>query len=121
MNRMHIFCNVILIFFRQIVALQGKLLTLETIFDSVTAMTTIYRQELQSIIQYTYSDMPGILNTSNTIHKNAKVLVNNHSREMPKEFNGKQVSNASIVKDKDVMDVDHDVIYDNLVLRYTYV
>ncbi|CAK9818612.1 Inhibitor of nuclear factor kappa-B kinase subunit beta [Anthophora plagiata] len=110
---------------KQISKLETELTTWETIFNSVIAMTTIYKEELKNIIQYNCDSMVEIsnkeyLNTANTVNKNVKAFPNDdESMKVSNEFSSAQFSNTSVIECREVMNVDADVIYDNLVIRYT--
>ncbi|XP_076766802.1 inhibitor of nuclear factor kappa B kinase subunit beta isoform X2 [Xylocopa sonorina] len=111
---------------RQITSLEKRLVTLETILNSVIAMTKIYHEELQNIIKHISNDMLGISskdysNPSNGACKTVKPSLNNDTRmSINNECStSNQFSNASIIRHKEIMDTDNDVIYDNLVIRNT--
>ncbi|KZC08202.1 Inhibitor of nuclear factor kappa-B kinase subunit beta [Dufourea novaeangliae] len=83
---------------KQTEKLEVVLLTLERIFDSVIAMTIVYREEFQSIMQF---------------NMNHVYSVPNEKINMPVDVYS-ETANTSTNSDN----VDN-VIYDNLVIRYT--
>lgn len=95
------------------------------IFDSVIAMKTVYCEELQSITQHLTSNAFDIsnreyLSLSTSANKATNILLYD-STEMSNEFDSSQFLNISSVKNKEKLNTENDVIYDNLVIRYTYV
>ncbi|CAL7933791.1 unnamed protein product [Xylocopa violacea] len=108
---------------RQILNLEKRLVTLETILNSVIAMTKIYHEELQNMMKYISEDMLDISskeysNPSSSACKTIKPLLKNDTRiPINNEFSSNQFSSASNIRHKEIMDTDNDVIYDNLVIR----
>ncbi|XP_043260785.1 inhibitor of nuclear factor kappa-B kinase subunit alpha-like isoform X2 [Colletes gigas] len=109
---------------KHIAKLEIELLTLERIFDSVIAMLTVYREDLQNITQCTFNRTPRIsnnelpLNTSVVTRNEIATNSRNNDTKMSNEFTGNQSSNTSI-KRSEIIDEDSNLIYDNIVLRYT--
>lgn len=85
------------------------------IFNSVIAMKTVYCEELQNITQQTLNN---VSNEKYLKNETTNILPN---IEVSNEFNSNQPLNMSTTKHQEMMDVQNDVIYDNLVIRYTYV
>ena len=101
--------------------LEVELSTLEGIFDSVTVMTTVYREELRKISQCIpdISSKNQCPNSSAVVHKEtANTSLNNNSMETSNESCSKQSSNVSGRSCNAIPDAGNDVIYDNLVIRY---
>lgn len=95
------------------------------IFDSVIAMKTVYCEELQNITQHLTSNAFDIsnkeyLSLSTSTSKATNILLYD-STEMSNEFDSNQFLDISSVKNKEKLNTENDVIYDNLVIRYTYV
>ncbi|KOX81039.1 Inhibitor of nuclear factor kappa-B kinase subunit beta [Melipona quadrifasciata] len=106
------FCNIFGII-KQVAKLETELRTLETIFNSVIAMKTVYCEELQSITQ---QSLNSISNEKCLKNETTNILLN---IEMSNEFNSNQPLNISNIKHQEIMNVQNDVIYDNLVIRHT--
>lgn len=107
--------------FRRIVKLEVELSTLEGIFDSVTAMTTVYREELQKITRCIpdVSSKDQYPNSSAVSHKEtANTSLNNNSVETSNELCSNQSSNVSGSSCNEITNAENDVIWDNLVIRY---
>nr|XP_003702368.1 PREDICTED: inhibitor of nuclear factor kappa-B kinase subunit alpha-like isoform X1 [Megachile rotundata] len=88
---------------KQTTKLETDLLILERIFDSVLAMTTVYHEEIQNIIQFTFdykSEMP------NTNMCSSEPIEGIHMQAM------KSLSNNTTAN--------YDLINDSLVIRYTF-
>lgn len=105
--------------------LESELRTLEMIFDSVIAMKTVYCEELQNITQHLTSNVFDIsnkeyLSLSTSTNKATNVLLHD-STEISNDFDSNQFLNISSMKHKEKLNTENDVIYDNLVIRYTYV
>lgn len=116
---------IVILYFREITKLDLKLSKLETIFNSVIAMKSIYCEEFQNITQHSFNNIFDIsnkesLNLSTTLHDTTNIL-SNDNMEVSNEFNSNQFLNIFNVKHKEIIDTDNDVIYDNLLIRYTYV
>ena len=108
---------------KQIAKLESELRTLEMIFDSVIAMKTVYCEELQNITQHLTSNAFDIsnkehLSLSTSTNKPTNILLYD-STEMSNECDSNQFLNISSMKHKEKLDTENDVIYDNLVIRYT--
>lgn len=102
-----------------------KLSKLETIFNSVIAMKSIHYEEFQNITQHSFNNLFDIsnkesLNLSTTLYDTANIL-SNDNMQVSNEFNSNQFLNTFNVKHKEIINTDNDVIYDNLLIRYTYV
>lgn len=110
--------------FRQIAKLESELRTLEMIFDSVIAMKTVYCEELQNITHLTSNvfDISNkeYLRLSTSTNKATNTLLYD-STKISNEFDSNQFLNISSMKHKEKLNTKNDVIYDNLVIRYTYV
>ena len=78
-------------------------------------MKTVYCEELQNITQQTLNN---VSNEKYLKNETTNILPN---IEVSNEFNSNQPLNMSTTKHQEMMDVQNDVIYDNLVIRYTYV
>ncbi|XP_033358083.1 inhibitor of nuclear factor kappa-B kinase subunit beta-like [Bombus vosnesenskii] len=108
---------------KQMAKLESELRTLEMIFDSVIAMKTVYCEELQNITQHLTSNVFDIsnkkyLSLSTSTNKATNVLLHD-STEISNEFDSNQFLNISSMKHKEKLNTENDVIYDNLVIRYT--
>ncbi|XP_017758949.1 PREDICTED: inhibitor of nuclear factor kappa-B kinase subunit beta-like [Eufriesea mexicana] len=106
----------------KITKLEIELLKLETIFNSVIATRKIYCKEIQNIIQHSFNNISDIsdkkcLSLPNTSHETTKILSDN--MKVSSGFNSDQFSNTSCTKHSKIMETGSDVIYDNLMLRFT--
>lgn len=87
-------------------------------------MTVVYREELQNIIQCTLQPTHDIFNkdqctnTFTVIHNEISIPSKVSSLEMSNEFSGDWSSKMLVDSCNETKD-DNDVIYDNLVIRYT--
>ena len=108
---------------KQTAKLESELLKLERIFESVLAMTTVYHEKVQNIVQVSFDYMakePNVdmwLNTQIETTDDVRVK-NNDTMEVSNEFNSNRTLNTSVKNTKD-SDANSDIIYDNLVIRYT--
>ncbi|XP_031848651.1 inhibitor of nuclear factor kappa B kinase subunit beta [Nomia melanderi] len=107
---------------KQTEKLEVELLILERIFDSVIAMTTVYREELQSIIQFNLQNARNSSDKKTNIpvamqNEATNILTNNDVKISSEDCNN-QFPNMSSIACNKVTNVDN-VIYDNLVIRYT--
>ncbi|PBC25360.1 Inhibitor of nuclear factor kappa-B kinase subunit beta [Apis cerana cerana] len=107
---------------KEITKLELKLSKLETIFNSVIAMKNIYCEEFQNIMQHNFNNIFDISNKESlhlsTLHDTTNIL-SNDNMEVSNEFNNNQFLNTFNVKHKEIINTDNDVIYDNLLIRYT--
>ena len=107
---------------KQIAKLESELRTLEMIFDSVIAMKTVYCEELQNITHLTSNvfDISNkeYLRLSTSTNKATNTLLYD-STKISNEFDSNQFLNISSMKHKEKLNTKNDVIYDNLVIRYT--
>lgn len=85
------------------------------IFNSVIAMKSVYCEDLQNITQRSLNN---ISNEKCLKNETINILSN---IEVSNEFNSNQPLNMSNIKHQEMIDVQNDVIYDNLIIRYTYV
>ncbi|XP_076235630.1 inhibitor of nuclear factor kappa B kinase subunit beta [Calliopsis andreniformis] len=106
--------------------LEVELLMLERIFDSVIAMTTVYHEEFQDIIQHTSTCLSEVSNKkecSNTFTAQQKETTsessNKDNMEMPNRLSANLSSNFSGDRCNEIVDSGDNIIYDNLVIRYT--
>ncbi|KAF3426930.1 hypothetical protein E2986_09711 [Frieseomelitta varia] len=106
------FCNIFGII-KQVAKLESKLRTLEMIFNSVIALKTVYCEDFQNITQ---RSLDNISNEKCLKNETTNILSN---IEVSNEFNSNQSLNMSNIKHQEMMDVQNDVIYDNLIIRYT--
>lgn len=87
-------------------------------------MKNIYCEEFQNIMQHNFSNIFDISNKESlhlsTLHDTTNIL-SNDNMEVSNEFNNNQFLNTFNVKHKEIINTDNDVIYDNLLIRYTYV
>ncbi|XP_043511350.1 inhibitor of nuclear factor kappa-B kinase subunit beta-like isoform X2 [Frieseomelitta varia] len=97
----------------QVAKLESKLRTLEMIFNSVIALKTVYCEDFQNITQ---RSLDNISNEKCLKNETTNILSN---IEVSNEFNSNQSLNMSNIKHQEMMDVQNDVIYDNLIIRYT--
>ncbi|XP_076636691.1 inhibitor of nuclear factor kappa-B kinase subunit alpha-like [Colletes latitarsis] len=87
---------------KHIAKLEIELLTLERIFDSVLAMMTVYREELQNITQCTFNCTLHVsnnelqLNTFVVAHNEIATNSRNDDMKMSNEFTSNQSSNMSV-------------------------
>ncbi|CAD1474987.1 unnamed protein product, partial [Heterotrigona itama] len=104
----------IFVIIKQVAKLESELRTLEMIFNSVIAMERVYCEELQNITQQSLNN---ISNEKCLKNETTNILSN---IEMSNEFNSNQPLNISNAKHQEMIDMrQNDVIYDNLVIRYT--
>ncbi|KAK9303085.1 hypothetical protein QLX08_005136 [Tetragonisca angustula] len=98
---------------KQVAKLESEFRTLEMIFNSVIAMKTVYCEDFQNITQRSLNNISNEKCLKNEI---TNILSN---IEVSNEFNSNQPLNMSNIKHQEMIDVQNDVIYDNLIIRYT--
>lgn len=86
-------------------------------------MTTVYHEKVQNIVQFSFDYVtkePNADICSNTqIETTNDIRVkNNDTMEVSNEFNSNLTLNTSVKNTKE-SDANSDLIYDNLVIRYT--